>query len=169
MLTLTALNTLDKIAFTHALADLYEHSPWIPAAVHDLTPFASATALAAAMVDAVRKAGQGPQLALLRAHPELAGKEAASGALTAHSSDEQRGAGLVNLQAEERERLTQLNRRYLDKFGFPFIIAVKNHDKAGIFAELARRVENDVQTELATCLEQVHHIARFRLDALLAT
>lgn len=166
-LTLDELNRLPLDAFTAALADIYEHSDWIPASVHRLAPFAGVTALAAAMVDAVRRAGRDAQLALLRAHPELAGKAAQAGTLTAHSTDEQRGAGLVNLSKAERQRLADLNAAYQIRFGFPFIIAVKNHDKAGILAEFERRSGNDPETELATCLEQVHHIARFRLDALL--
>ncbi|WP_084300368.1 2-oxo-4-hydroxy-4-carboxy-5-ureidoimidazoline decarboxylase [Chitinimonas koreensis] len=87
--------------------------------------------------------------------------------MTAHLTDEQRGAGLVNPREAERQRIAELNRNYQTRFGLPFIIAVKNHDKAGILAEFERRSGNGPETELATCLEQVHHIARFRLDVLL--
>jgi 2-oxo-4-hydroxy-4-carboxy-5-ureidoimidazoline decarboxylase len=168
-MNLNELNRLSDVEFTEALAGIYEHSPWISAAAHARAPFSDADALVAALREAVAQAPPARQLALLRAHPELAGKEAASGTLTAHSSEEQKGAGLVNLSEAEKAELAGLNRRYRDKFGFPFIIAVRHHTKSGILAELRRRsAGDDAAREFATCLDQVHEIARLRLLALLA-
>ena len=108
------------------------------------------------------------QLALLRAHPELAGKAAVRGELTADSTQEQSGAGLSQCSPEEFALLTDLNRRYNAKFGFPFILAVKGYDRAGIIREFARRVEQDRAAEFAECLAQIARITRFRLEALVA-
>ena len=168
-MNLNELNHLSAAEFTEALAGIYEHSPWIAAAAHARAPFADADALIAALREAVAQAARERQLALLRAHPELAGKEAASGTLTAHSSEEQKGAGLVNLSEAEKVELAELNRRYREKFGFPFIIAVRHHTKSGILAELrGRAAGDDAACEFATCLDQVHEIARLRLASLLA-
>ncbi|MFT3791117.1 MAG: 2-oxo-4-hydroxy-4-carboxy-5-ureidoimidazoline decarboxylase [Rudaea sp.] len=166
---LDTLNRLDAAEFARALGGIYEHSPWIAAAAQARAPFPDADALAAAMREAVASAPREKQLALLRAHPELAGKEAASGTLTAHSSEEQKGAGLVNLSDAEKAELAELNRRYRERFGFPFIVAVRHHTKSSILAELRRRAAgDDAGREFATCLDQVHEIARLRLQALLA-
>jgi len=165
---LDALNRLSAAEFTRALGGIYEHSPWIAAAAHARAPFAEADALVVALREAVAQAPRTQQLDLLRAHPELAGKEAASGTLTAHSSEEQKGAGLINLSEAEKAELTELNRRYREKFGFPFIIAVRHHTKSSILAELRRRAAgDDAEREFATCLDQVHEIARLRLQSLL--
>jgi 2-oxo-4-hydroxy-4-carboxy-5-ureidoimidazoline decarboxylase len=118
------------------------------------------------MMRAVREAPDEKQLALLCAHPELAGKAAVRGELTADSTKEQSGAGLDQCTPEEFARLTQLNTAYKAKFGFPFILAVKGHDQASILREFARRVENDRPTEFEEALAQIARITRFRLDAL---
>lgn len=166
---LNELNRLSAAEFTRTLGGIYEHSPWIAAAAHAHAPFADVDSLVAALRDAVMHATRSQQLDLLRAHPELAGKEAASGTLTAHSSEEQKGAGLINLSEDEKAELAELNRRYRDKFGFPFIVAVRHHTKSSILAELRRRAaDDDVEREFAACLDQVHEIARLRLQALLA-
>lgn len=166
---LNELNRLSAAEFTRALGGIYEHSPWIAAAAHARAPFAGADALVAALYDAVVHATRPQQLDLLRAHPELAGKEAVGGTLTAHSSEEQKGAGLINLSEAEKAELGELNRRYREKFGFPFIIAVRHHTKSSILAELRRRAAGeDAAREFATCLDQVHEIARLRLQALLS-
>ena len=108
------------------------------------------------------------RLALIRAHPELAGKAAIRGELTADSTMEQSGAGLSQCTAEELARLTALNAAYNAKFGFPFILAVKGYDRAGILHEFERRIQRDVDTEFDEALEQIARITRFRLDALLS-
>lgn len=154
--------------FVRALGGVFEHSPWIAEHAFAARPFAGVDALHAAMSDAVRGAGRDAQLALLRAHPELAGKEARAGSLTRDSTAEQAAAGLNALTRAELERMSELNRRYRAKFGFPFIIAVRRHTKDGILGEFARRLELDPETELANGLEQVFAITRLRLDALIA-
>jgi 2-oxo-4-hydroxy-4-carboxy-5-ureidoimidazoline decarboxylase len=154
--------------FAAALGGVFEHSPWIAERAAAARPFADVAALHRAMVEVVRAASREDQLALLRAHPELAGKEVDAGTLTAHSSSEQRGAGLVNLSPEEKRRIARLNGEYRARFGIPFVIAVRNHTKREIFAELERRLRTDPATEFAGCLEQVYAIAGLRLAGLVA-
>ena len=108
------------------------------------------------------------KLNLLRAHPELAGKEAQRGELTRSSTSEQTCAKLNDLSTQEMVHIGQLNKGYQKKFGFPFIIAVLNHNKDSIFSEFERRVKNDLQTEISAALEQVNQIALFRLQDLIA-
>jgi 2-oxo-4-hydroxy-4-carboxy-5-ureidoimidazoline decarboxylase len=130
-------------------------------------PFASADALHAAMVDVVRGASRDEQIALLRAHPELAGREAQTNALTPESTGEQAKAGLNALTKDEMARITALNSAHATKFGFPFIIAARRHNKDQILAEFARRIDNSIDTELAACLDQVYVITRIRVDDLI--
>jgi 2-oxo-4-hydroxy-4-carboxy-5-ureidoimidazoline decarboxylase len=165
-MTLAEINACDRERFVAALGGVFEHSPWVADAAYAAQPFADVGALHAAMVAVVRDAGEAKQLALLRAHPELAGKAMVANELTADSTSEQSGAGLTRCSPQEFARLTALNERYRAKFGFPFILAVKGYDRAGILAEFARRVESDRETELAACLAQVERITRMRLDAL---
>jgi 2-oxo-4-hydroxy-4-carboxy-5-ureidoimidazoline decarboxylase len=155
-------------AFLAELGGVFEHSPWITELAFAARPFESVAALHGAMVDAVRGAARHRQLALLNAHPELAGKEAQIGALTKNSTAEQASAGLNALNREEMETIARSNRQYREKFGFPFIIAVRQHTKDSIFSEFQRRLANDVDTELATCLDQVFVITRLRLENLFA-
>jgi len=166
-MTLADLDALDRGAFVAMLGGIFEHSPWVADGAFAARPFASVDALHEAMLAIVRDAGPERQLALLRAHPELAGKAAVRGELTALSTSEQSGAGLAACTPGEFARLQALNARYNETFGFPFILAVQGHDRAGIIAEFARRVEQDRAAEFAECLQQVAKIARFRLDALL--
>ncbi len=167
-MTLAKINALDRAAFVAALGGVFEHSPWIAEGAWARRPFASVDSLHAAMTAVVRASGKAKQLALLRAHPELAGKAMVRRELTVDSSREQSGAGLTECSPEEFARLQALNARYTAKFGFPFVLAVKGHDRAGILREFARRVEDEPESELAQCLAQVAKIARFRLDGLLA-
>lgn len=154
--------------FVAALGGVFEHSPWIAERAFASRPFADTAALHAAMVGVVRGASRDEQLGLLRAHPELAGREAQAGTLTADSTSEQQSAGLDALTRAEMERVGRLNRAYRERFDFPFIIAVRRHTKDGIFAEFERRLENDAESERLECLEQVYIITRIRLDALVA-
>ena len=153
--------------FRAAFGGVFEHSPWIAERAFAARPFASVDALHAAMTDAVKRAGRDEQVALLRAHPELAGKEAQAGTMTGDSTAEQGGAGLNALSREEMARISDLNRRYREKFGFPFIIAVRQHTKDGIFGEFERRLALAPDAELETCLGQVFVITRLRLDGLI--
>ncbi len=165
-MTIDDVNRMDEAEFIATLGGIFEHSPWVAQRAFAARPFADVAALHAAMVAAVDRASAAEQLALLRAHPELAGKAAVRGELTADSTREQSGAGLAHCTPEEFAAITALNRRYSDTFGFPFILAVMGYDRAGILREFARRVEHDPATEFAECLAQVAKIARFRLDAL---
>ncbi len=167
-MTFAELNALDAAGFTAALGATFEHSPWVAARTHAAGPFASVDALHRALMDTVHRASPDEQLALLRAHPELAGKAAIAGDMTAASVDEQSSAGLGACTPEEFARITELNRRYNERFGFPFILAVRGLDRHRIIAEFARRVERTRDEELAEALAQVARITRLRLDALLA-
>jgi 2-oxo-4-hydroxy-4-carboxy-5-ureidoimidazoline decarboxylase len=165
-MTLAELNQMDNSAFVGALGGIFEHSPWVAERAFSNRPFASVGALHAAMMGVVTRASEHEKLALLRAHPELAGKAAVRGELTVDSAKEQSSAGLSQCSPEEFALLTDLNRRYNVKFGFPFILAVKGLDRAGILREFARRVEQDRADEFAECLAQIARITRFRLEAL---
>ena len=164
--TLTAINALDEAAFVRLLGGIFEHSPWVARRAYAGRPFASRAVLHAAMVDVVKRASRAEHVALLNAHPELAGKEARAGRLTASSSAEQSSAGLDALTPVERERVAQLNRDYRTRFGFPFIIAVRDHDRGAILAELERRLREDRETEIANGLDQVYRIAGIRLEGM---
>lgn len=164
-MTLAELNAMDRAPFVRALGGIFEHSPWVAERAFDARPFASVAALHAAMAAAMRAAPREAQLALIRAHPELAGRAMVRNELTADSTQEQSGAGLTQCSPGEYARLTDLNARYNAKFGFPFILAVKGYDRAGVIAEFARRVERDPATEFAEALDQIARITRLRLEA----
>jgi len=168
MPTLQQVNAMPAAEFRAAFGGVFEHSPWVAERAFAARPFESVDALHAAMADAVKGAGQEAQLALLRAHPELAGKEAQAGTMTGDSTAEQGGAGLNALSRDEMARIADLNRRYREKFGFPFIIAVRQHTKDGIFREFERRLAHDRDTELGASLGQVYVITRLRLDGLVS-
>ncbi len=168
---LDELNRMDAHAFTALLGGVYEHSPWIAERAFALRGpggFPSRAHLHAALVATVQSASEAEKLALLDAHPELAGKEAASGSLTPASHAEQTSAGLTALTAADVARLRELNVRYRDKFGFPFIIAVRNHTQAAIFGSLEARLHNTRSMEVNNALAQVAEIARLRLLDLVA-
>lgn len=168
-ITLAELNAMTAAEFTSHLGAIFEHSPWVADRAAGRRPFASVEALHAAMADAVRSASQDERLRLIRAHPELAGKAAVRGELTDESTREQKGAGLDQCNVEEFERMQDLNRRYNEKFGFPFVIAVKGHDRHSILRAFAQRLENAPQLEAAECIEQIIRIGGFRLaDAVKA-
>ena len=158
---LSAIATKD--AFVQAVGGCYEKSPWVAERAFAQGPFASVTALAAAMKQTLAEATDDEVLSLLRAHPDLAGKAALKGDITAESASEQAKAGLGSLTKEELSKLTSLNERYTAKFGFPFILAVHNASKRVIFAALERRLAGVVAEERAEALAQVHKIAWLRL------
>lgn len=166
-MTLAEMNALDEAAFVAAFGGVFEHSPWVAQRAFAARPFASVAALHAAMAREVDRASDAERLALIRAHPELAGRAAVRGELTDESRREQSGAGLAECSPEEFARLTDLNARYLARFRFPFILAVKGYDRTGIMGEFERRVGNDRDAELAESIAQIARIARFRLDALI--
>ena len=165
---LATLSAQPRDVFVAQLAGIFEHSPWIPERAWAARPFASIDTLHAAMLAVLDAASAEEKLGLIRAHPELAGKEAAAGTLTAASTGEQRGAGLDQCSADELARLRQLNAAYQARFGFPFVIAVKGLSRYQIMDAVETRLAHDVATEFQTCLTEIGKIARFRLDALLA-
>lgn len=165
-LSLDHLNAMAPQTFVAALGGVFEHSPWVAEAVCAARPFSSIDAVHAAMATAVRSAPAGIRLALLRAHPELAGRLAREGRLTRHSSAEQGGAGLDRLSEEELRRFDELNRAYREKFGFPFIIAVKEHTKGAILDAFEARIENTVEMEVENALTEVFKITRLRIRSL---
>jgi 2-oxo-4-hydroxy-4-carboxy-5-ureidoimidazoline decarboxylase len=167
MTTLADLNTAPAESFVETLGGIFEHSPWVAEAAAPARPFASLEALHAAMVAAVDAADEGQKFALLRAHPDLAGKLARAGALTDASTAEQASAGLDRLSEEEFQRFTAFNIAYTEKFGFPFIIAVRENTKASILAAFGRRITNSREAEFSTALAEVAKIARLRLTNLL--
>jgi 2-oxo-4-hydroxy-4-carboxy-5-ureidoimidazoline decarboxylase len=168
MIALAKLNALDRDGFVAVLAGIFEHSPWIPAAAFDARPFASAEALHRAMADIVKAAPQARKLALLKAHPELAAKSDRKAPLTAESTAEQAGAGLDSLAEDEAARLAAANRLYRQRFGFPFIIAVRGQrDRAAILAALEARANNSEKAEMDTAIAEVAKIAWFRLRDLI--
>ncbi|MCW2248013.1 2-oxo-4-hydroxy-4-carboxy-5-ureidoimidazoline decarboxylase [Azospirillum fermentarium] len=162
-LSLDAVNDLDAVGFTAAFGGLAEHSPWVAAMAFSHRPFPSVTALHAALVAAINAAGPDQQLALLRAHPDLAGRAALAGELTASSSAEQAAAGLDRLTPEEMARFQELNAAYTARFGFPFILAVRHATKHHILAAYARRVTNTPAAETAAALGEVAKIIGMRL------
>ena len=158
------LNDAPADAFVEALGGIFEHSPWVARAVADQRPFATTDALHAAMVEAVRDAGEVAHLELIRAHPDLGTRLKLSDSSTA----EQASAGLDQLSPDEFERFTALNDRYRERFGFPFIIAVRDNTRAQILEAFVRRIGNDREAEVSTALTQIARIARIRLDQAIA-
>jgi allantoate deiminase/N-carbamoyl-L-amino-acid hydrolase len=165
MISLDRLNGLPAAEFAAALAGIFEHSAWVAERAAARRPFASTLDLHAALCAVVAEAPADAQLALIRAHPQLAGRAEVRGALTAESSREQQGAGLDACSPEEFKRLHELNDVYNDKFGFPFILAVRGLDRASIIAAFAQRIDNDAGSERRVALEQIGRIAAFRLAA----
>ncbi len=166
-LTLQAINQFSAQAFSQALGAVYEHSPWIAERAFTRRPFVSSTDLALKLFAVVLEASHEEQLALLNAHPELAGKEAQAGSLTAESTNEQSLAGLGSLDAAAREELTQLNAKYRAQNGFPFIICARLNNTRSIFGSLHARLHNTPQQEFKNALSQVGEIARLRTADLL--
>ncbi|GAB3436954.1 allantoate amidohydrolase [Massilia solisilvae] len=172
MTTLTDLSNCSPGDFVRTLHGIYEHSPWIAQRAAARRPFATLAALKLALQDVVRDVSEDEQLSLLRAHPELAGKAAIAGALTRESTGEQASSGLDKCSPDEYATLHQLNRDYGDKFGFPFILAVRGPTGRGltrreIIDTFARRLQNQRADEMAEALRQVHRIAEIRLNDLL--
>lgn len=169
MLTLDQINAATVDECVALLDGTYEHSPWIARAAAAQRPFASLVHLKLALAQVVREAGQAAQLALIRAHPELAGKAMVSQTLTAESTNEQGKAGLTDCTPEELARIQQLNAAYNARFGFPFILAVRGPrglglSRAEIIATLARRLDKHPDFERAECLRNIHRIAEIRLN-----
>ncbi len=168
-ITIDSLNAATLTEALQMLDGVYEHSPWIAEAALAQRPFKSLAHLKHALAETVRQASRPAQLGLIRAHPELAGKLAASGGLTAESTHEQATAGLKACSPEELAALQRLNAEYQAKFGWPFIVAVRGPRGTGltrqeIISTFARRLQNHADFELAECLRNIHRIAEMRLN-----
>ncbi|MBX8601414.1 2-oxo-4-hydroxy-4-carboxy-5-ureidoimidazoline decarboxylase [Pseudomonas cichorii] len=162
-------SSLSREAFIAAFADIYEHSPWVAEKAYDLgisPELDQVENLHARMSEILLKADHEQQLALINAHPDLAGKAAIQGELTEASTSEQAGAGIHQCTAEEFQRFTELNQAYKARFGFPFIMAVKGSDRHKILAAFEQRIHHSTETEFACALAEINKIALFRLLTL---
>lgn len=149
--------------FVRLVGTVFEHSPWIAEATLPKRPFASLEALHAELCRAVAAAGVEKQLALIRAHPDLAGRAALPGTLTPESTDEQGSAGLDRLSPEEMALFRKYNAAYREKFGFPFVICARLNKKEAILRGFEVRLKNTPEQEIKTALEEISKIATFRL------
>ena len=158
---------MDCHDFIARYGGIYEHSPWVAEQVAPIAAGLEDTErLAELMADCVDNAARERQLALIRAHPDLAGKLQVGGELTAESTEEQASAGLDQCSRVEFERFQALNDAYREKFGFPFVMAVRQSNRAEILEAFGVRLKNDYDEEFETALAEIHKIARLRLDAL---
>ena len=164
LLSIDAVDALDAGDFAARFGDVAEDSLWVAEAAFEARPFGDREALVEAFAVAVRTASRDRQLALLRAHPDLAGRAAVAGDIAAESRREQAGAGLDRLTASEFVRFRDLNARYRERFGFPFILAVKGATKEAILAAFEARIGNDADTERVAALANVERIFRFRIE-----
>ena len=166
--TLDELNRMDPRFFAATLGDIFEYSPWIAVMACERRPFASLSALFEAMTLAVRNAGAERQGALIRSHPDLAGKATCAGALTTDSAREQMSAGLDRLSEEEFTAFHRLNEAYRAKFGTPFVVCVRRHGKESILRLFEERLRHDAATEREAALGEILRIAALRLDQRVA-
>ena len=158
------MNALGEREFVERFGGVFEHSPWVAQRAWGRKPFRSVEALHAAMMQAVAQAGKEVQLALIRAHPELAGAEAKQATLTVDSSSEQGRLGFTRLSHEQCALMENLNLQYKTRFGFPCVVALRLHaTRESVVAEMQRRLANDADTEMKNALEQIGHITRGRL------
>ena len=158
------INRMAVPEFTARFGDVAEHSPWVAERAAGARPFAGRDAVALAFAAALRGAARDAQVAVLRAHPDLAGRAAVAGDLSEDSRREQAGAGLDRLTPAEFERFTALNAAYRERFGIPFIFAVKGATKGMILAAFEERVANEPEAEHENAIENVCRIMRFRIE-----
>ncbi|MEH2591422.1 2-oxo-4-hydroxy-4-carboxy-5-ureidoimidazoline decarboxylase [Bradyrhizobium sp. AZCC 1721] len=169
MLKLSDLNHCSKDDFVAALANIFEHSPWVAEAAAVRRPFAGIGALFAAMTAAVDRAADEALMTLIRAHPDLANKTQRATGLTAESSAEQDSVGLDRLSDAEYEAFERANSAYRAKFGFPYIVCVRRHTRDSILRDFKRRLPNDAKAEMRTSIAEICRIAALRLDQLVAS
>jgi 2-oxo-4-hydroxy-4-carboxy-5-ureidoimidazoline decarboxylase len=167
-ITLDELNRLEQRAFAAAVGDVFELAPWVTEDAHRARPFATLNALYEAMIAAVRNADETRQMALIVGHPDLAGKAAREGAITADSKIEQSSAGLDRLSDAEFAEFQRLNSAYRAKFSMPFIVCVRRHGKDSILRQFERRLRNDKAAERDAALGEIFRIAALRLDQRVA-
>lgn len=158
---------MSRSEFLQRYGGVYESSPWVAErAAAVVGNCADLPAIASVMADCVDNASEEMQLALIRAHPDLAGKAQVAGELTPDSASEQQSAGLDRCTPDEYERFQELNAAYHEKFGFPFVMAVRGRSRAEILEAFADRLQNSREEEFETALAEIHKIARLRLEAL---
>jgi OHCU decarboxylase len=159
-----AINELDRTAFVERFGALFEHSPWVAEAAWRDRPFSDPEELYEALVAAMDAAPRERKLALIRAHPDLAGKAAIEGSLTESSKHEQASAGLDRLTPDEYAAFTSTNAAYRERFGFPFVVCAREHTKESILRVASERLSNSEDEEVRVALEEVAKIARLRLE-----
>jgi 2-oxo-4-hydroxy-4-carboxy-5-ureidoimidazoline decarboxylase len=161
--TIQDVNQMEESTFVSVFGAVYEHSPWVAEAAWQYRPFASLDTLHTVMDEVVQRAGQSRKLTLIKAHPELAGRLARSGQLTAESHSEQAKAGFTSLPENLTKRMLELNSSYQAKFGFPFIICARLNNVSTILRAMEDRLSNPSETEFETALREISKIARLRL------
>jgi 2-oxo-4-hydroxy-4-carboxy-5-ureidoimidazoline decarboxylase len=164
MMTLDVVNAMHAQEFINVFGDVAEHSPWVAAQAAEACPFDKRDKMIEVFASAVRNATLEKQLALIRAHPDLASKVK----LTDHSQREQADAGLTSLTTEEMAEFTRLNAAYKAKFSFPFVFSVKGADKNQILDSFRERIANSTEDELSIAIAQVCNILRFRIEGKVA-
>jgi len=162
--SIAELNQMTQAAFVDALGAVFEDTPAIARDAWHSRPFTDVNDLHQKMVNVVNRFNQDDQLDLIRAHPDLGSKAKMAEA----SVQEQAGVGLDRLSPDEFERFHSLNHQYRERFGFPFIIAVKKHTKTSILQAFEQRLQHDAQAEQQQAIAEIIQIARFRLDSLIA-
>jgi OHCU decarboxylase len=166
-LSMKSVNELDRAAFVERFGPLFEHSPWIAEAAWRDRPFGDREELYEALVAAMYAAPRERKLALIGAHPDLAGRAAIEGTLTDSSKREQAAAGLDRLTPDEYEAFTRLNAAYRERFGFPFVVCAREHTKESILRVASERLDNSEDEEIRVALEEIAKIARLRLEEVL--
>jgi OHCU decarboxylase len=167
--SVAGLNTLSQADFVRVIGPVFEHSPWIAELVWSRRPFENASALHRALCETVRASDESQKLALIRAHPDLAGRAARAGTLTSASTREQASSGLDQLSPEEVALFDKCNREYRERFGFPFVICARQNKKEAMLAAFERRLKNSLQQEIEAALAEIFKIAELRLHDLVAT
>jgi 2-oxo-4-hydroxy-4-carboxy-5-ureidoimidazoline decarboxylase len=167
--SLSELNACSNDDFVAALANIFEHSPWIAEQAAGARPFAGVKALLAAMKDAVDRAPADQRMTLIKAHPDLANKTQRAAGLTVESTAEQSGLGLDRLSDAEYEAFERVNNAYREKFGFPYIVCVRRHTRDSVLRDFERRLPNDVATETRASIDEISRIAALRLDQLVSS
>lgn len=167
--SLEHLNTCEADVFCSAMAEIWEHAPWVAAQVVPQRPFASIDALHAAMLQVVASRSEDERVAFYAGHPELGGEAARGGTMTAASEAEQGSLGLGHLQGEAAAHWDALNQAYRQRFGFPFILCIRRHTLASALLVFGQRLANDRATELHNALDEIAAITRMRLERCVVT
>ncbi len=165
-LSIEEVNRMDHGEFVSRFGAVFERSPWVAEGAWERRPFVGLDGLHGSFVRTIREAPEDRRVALIRAHPDLAGKAALAGELTEESANEQASAGLDRLSPEEYERFHRLNAAYREKFGLPYVVCVRDNTKETIFAGAERRLSNTREEEIEAALAEISRIGRLRLEDL---